>query len=88
MILLVVMRFVIFALILFAVIITINSIFEKRKQKKVWNNGRCPICNGKWIIKHNYSKDFIYKRVYTCENNPEHKCVITYESIDLNNKED
>lgn len=61
----------------FSVLVAINIFFERRRQKKTWNNGYCPKCGGKW----RYVKEYKYERYYTCENNNEHRCIISYEDI-------
>ena len=71
-------RILLILIIILILTVLSNIVFERIKQKKDWNNGRCPKCNGKWIFK----TDDYYEREYVCENNLSHKCTITYKDID------
>lgn len=73
-----VFRIMLILILILTFIVISNVIIERKKQKKMWNNGYCPKCNGKWILLERYNNE----NKYVCENDNSHRCVITYEDID------
>lgn len=76
-------RIMLILILILAFIIISNVMFERRKQKRKWNNGYCPECNGQWLLLEKYNNE----NRYVCKNNKTHRCIITYEDIDKKREE-
>lgn len=71
-------EFTIISALLFLFLFAVDIFFEKRKQIKKWNKGECSKCNGKWNLIRKNS----FERIYICDKDYRHKCIITLDNVD------